>query len=75
MVKQLPGLIQENEPMIESNLRAVLLKMTPEDGALFLEHWQKLDRVVQDTLRPTPVDVGGKKRTRLTKRKKRHTKR
>ena len=65
--------------MIESNLRAVLLKMKPEDGALFLEHWQKLDKVVQDTLKSSAIvpapDIGGKKRTSLTKRRKRHIKR
>jgi len=70
VVGKLPGLIEENEPMIESNLRMALQKMQPPEAALFLEHWQKLDRVVQDTLKPVPV--GGKKRTKRSKRTRRN---
>lgn len=66
VVEKLPGLIEENEEMITTNLRAALLKMQAPEAALFLQHWQKLDDVVRDTLsRP---DVGGKKRTRRSKR-------
>ena len=67
VVEKLPGLIEQNEDMITTNLRAALLKMQPPEAALFLEHWQKLDEVVRDTLKPRP-DVGGKKRTRRSKR-------
>jgi len=66
VVDKIPGLIEENEEMIETNLKAALVKMQPAERALFLTHWQKLDKVVQDTLKP--VDVGGKKRNNRTKR-------
>jgi hypothetical protein len=66
VVDKMPGLIEENEEMIETNLKAALVKMQPTERALFLTHWQKLDKVVQDTLKP--VDVGGKKRKNRTKR-------
>lgn len=74
VVEKLPGLIEQNEEMITTNLKAALLQMQPPEAALFLQHWQKLDQVVRDTLRPNPVDVGGKKRTKTTKRVVRHKK-
>jgi len=74
VVEKLPGLIEENEEMITTNLRSALLKMQPPEAAVFLQHWQKLDQVVQDTLRPNPVDVGGKKRTKTFKKGIRHKK-
>ena len=74
VVEKLPGLIEDNEEMIASNLRAALLKMQAPEAALFLQHWQKLDEVVQDTLRQRPVDVGGRKRTKTLKRVVRHKK-
>jgi len=67
VVEKLPGLIEQNEDMIASNLRAALLKMQEPEAGLFLEHWQKLDEVVRDTLKPRP-NVGGKKRTRRSKK-------
>jgi hypothetical protein len=74
VIEKLPGLIEENEEMITTNLRGALLKMQPPEAAVFLQHWQKLDQVVQDTLRPNPVDVGGKKRTKTFKKGIRHKK-
>ena len=74
VVEKLPGLIEENEEMIATNLKAALLEMQPPEAAVFLQHWQRLDEVVQETLRPNPVDVGGKKRTKRTKRVIRHKK-
>ena len=72
VVDKMPGLIEENEELIETNLKAALVKMQPPERALFLTHCQKLDKVVQDTLKP--VDVGGKKRNKRTKRVVRHKK-
>jgi hypothetical protein len=72
VVEKLPGLIEQNEEMVVTNLKAALLDMQPPEAAVFLQHWQKLDQVVKDTLRP--VDVGGKKRTKTTKRLVRHKK-
>jgi hypothetical protein len=74
VVDKLPGLIEENEEMIATNLRAALVKMQPPEAALFLQHWQKLDEVVRETLKPNAVDVGGKKRTKTIKRIVRHKK-
>ena len=74
VVEKLPGLIEENEEMIATNLRAALLKMQPPEAALFLQHWQNLDQVVQETLKSNAVDVGGKKRTKTHKRVVRHKK-
>ena len=68
VVEKLPGLIEQNEDMIATNLRAALQKMQPPEAAVFLQHWQKLDQVVQETLKSTAVDVGGKKRTKTLKR-------
>jgi hypothetical protein len=67
VVEKLPGLIEQNEDMIASNLKAALLKMQQPEADLFLQHWQKLDEVVRDTLKPTP-NGGGKKRNKRTKR-------
>jgi hypothetical protein len=75
VVDKLPGLIEQNEEMIATNLRAALLKMQAPEAALFLQHWKKLDQVVRDTLTPNSVDVGGKKRTKRTKRVVYHKKR
>jgi hypothetical protein len=74
VVEKLPGLIEENEEMIATNLKAALQKMQSPEAAVFLQHWQRLDEVVQETLRPTPVDIGGKKRTKRTKRVLRYKK-
>lgn len=74
VIEKLPGLIEENEEMITTNLKGALLKMQPPEAAVFLQHWQKLDQVVQDTLKPSSVDIGGKKRTRKTKRVVRYKK-
>lgn len=68
VVEKLPVLIEQNEDMIAANLKLALLKMQPPEAALFLQHWQKLDDVVQNTLRPRSVGMGGKKRTKTTKR-------
>lgn len=74
VVEKLPGLIEQNEEMIATNLRSALLQMQPPEAALFLQHWQKLDQVVQETLKSNSVDVGGKKRNKRTKRVVRHKK-
>ena len=74
VIEKLPGLIEQNEEMIATNLRSALLQMQPPEAALFLQHWRKLDEVVQETLKPNPVNMGGKKRTRSTKRVIRHKK-
>jgi hypothetical protein len=74
VIEKLPGLIEENEEMITTNLKGALLKMQPNEAAVFLQHWQKLDEVVQDTLKIHSIDIGGKKRTKKTKRVIRHKK-
>ena len=71
VIEKLPGIIEQNEPMIESSLRTALLKMQPTEAAIFLEHWNKLNGVVQSTLNPS--SLGGRKRTKPSKRTRRHT--
>ena len=70
VIDKLPGIIEQNEPMIESNLRTALQQMQPEEAALFLNHWKKLDSVVQSTL----AAKGGKKRTKRSTRRRPHSK-
>lgn len=73
---QLPMLVEKFEPEIERKLRESLrtIKATrPEESALFLSNWTKLNKAVQEELGSSaPVsDVGGKRRRKTRKHKKR----
>ncbi len=70
----LPQLIQTAEPQIETQLRQTLrnIKATkPAETAVFLNNWKKLDKAVQEELGVPVEPVGGKKRRKTRKHKKR----
>jgi hypothetical protein len=70
-IKQIPRLIEENEPKVEASLVRILgtLKVQhPDEAQLFLQNWRKLNTVVEQQL----GSAGGRrKRTRRHKRKAR----
>ena len=81
-IKQIPKLIQDNEPAIEKSLSTNLITMNaqaPEEAKLFLTNWRKLNVVVEKSLGSTPALTKtsftpvqarrGGKRTRRHKRK------
>lgn len=79
---QLPMLVEKFEPQIEAKLRESLrtIKATrPEESALFLTNWIKLNKAVQEELGssaptssvPVTNDIGGKRRRKTRKHKKR----
>jgi hypothetical protein len=45
------------------------MKTNPEEAATFLQNWNKLDSVVRRELQ---VDVGGRKKRKNTRKKKRY---
>lgn len=61
IVSQLPGLIERAAPEIESMLRTRLRSMSPQEAALFLQSWKRLDMAVQQEL---GRGYGGKRKTR-----------
>ena len=73
---QLPMLVERFEPEIESKLRESLrsIKVSrPAESALFLTNWTKLNNAVQEELGSPPpaTDIGGKRRRKTRKHKKR----
>lgn len=82
---QLPGLIENSEPQIESALRTAIQQMSthPAEAKLFYDNWKKLNTVVDSELskivspqvaEPMPeTDIGGKKR-KSSKKTRRHRK-
>lgn len=72
---QLPMLVEKFEPALESAIRSSLQTMKakhPEETAIFLANWTKLDAAVKSEL-AVPVKVGARrvKRTRKVHRKHR----
>ena len=50
---QLTNLVQKYEPQMEASLRSTLTKIKqsrPNEAALFLTQWSKLNKAVQETL-------------------------
>ena len=73
---QLPMLIEKFEPVLESSLRSSLRSMKtahPEESALFLANWTKLDTAVKSEL-GVATRVGGRRRSKRTKRTHRNRK-
>ena len=71
---QLPMLVERFEPEIESKLRESLraIKVSrPAESALFLTNWTKLNNAVQEELGVPVTDIGGKRRRKTRKHKKR----
>jgi hypothetical protein len=77
---QLPMLIEKFEPQIQAGLRASLKTMKaqhPEQAALFLTNWNKLNAAVNSELAPPPVGappMGARRRVKRTRRNKRSSK-
>jgi hypothetical protein len=68
-IAKIPGLIEKNEPMIESQLVSALKTMKPDEAALFLQNWSKVDTVVRATLKKPGV---GARRKRTQRRHRKH---
>lgn len=69
---QLPMLVEKFEPQLEAGLRSSLKTMKaqhPQEAAVFLANWTKLDAAVKSELAMPPV-VGARrvKRTKRTRR-------
>jgi hypothetical protein len=72
---QLPMLVEKFEPQLEAGLRSSLKTMKaqhPQEAAVFLANWTKLDAAVKSELSMPPV-VGARrvKRTKRTRRTRR----
>ena len=68
---EIPKFIENYEPQMEESLSLALrsMKTHPQEAALFLQNWSKLDAIVRRELQP---DMGGrKKRKNATKKTKR----
>lgn len=66
-------LVEKFEPEIESKLRESLRSIKasrPAESQLFLTNWTKLNNAVQQEL-GTPATMGGRKKRRTQKNKKR----
>lgn len=71
---EIPKFIENYEPQMEQSLSSALraMKTNPQEAALFLQNWSKLDGIVRRELQP---DMGGrKKRKNGNKRTKRNKK-
>jgi hypothetical protein len=67
-IAKIPGLIEKNEPIIEAQLTKALKIMKPDEAALFLQNWNKVDTVVRATLKRPEVGAR-RKRTHRRHRK------
>jgi hypothetical protein len=67
-IAKIPSLIENNEPLIETQLITALTSMRPEEADLFLTNWNKINAVVQATLKRPEVGAR-RKRTRRRYRK------
>ena len=70
---QLPMLVEKFEPQLEAGLRSSLKTMKakhPQEAAVFLANWTKLDAAVKSELSMPPV-VGARRRVKRTKRTRR----
>jgi hypothetical protein len=70
-VAKIPDLIEKHEPVIESQLVSALKVMKPEEAALFLQNWNKINAVVQSTLRAP--EVGARRKRTVRKHRKRRS--
>lgn len=69
---QLPMLIEKFEPALEAGLRESLKTMKmqhPEESAVFLTNWTKLDAAVRSEL--AAPKLGARRRVKRTRRSKR----
>ena len=69
---QLPMLVEKFEPQLEAGLRSSLKTIKaqhPQEAAIFLANWTKLDAAVKSEL-AMPV-VGARRRVKRTKRTRR----
>ena len=77
---QLPMLIEKFEPQIQAGLRSSLKTMKaqhPEQAALFLANWNKLNAAVNSELAAPPMGappMGARRRVKRTRRNKRSSK-
>jgi len=74
VMKMLPGIIEQNEPALESKLRELLRTIktsNPEKAQLFLTNWRKLNTAIESELAaPAALSAGKRKRTRKLKHRK-----
>lgn len=69
-VAKIPDLIEKHEPAIESQLVSALKTMKPEEATLFLMNWNKINAVVQATLKPPEVGARRKRTVRRHRRRR-----
>lgn len=70
-MKMLPGLIEQNEPGLESKLRETLRTIkasNPAESQLFLTNWRKLNAAIESEL--AAPSAGKRKRTHKVKHRK-----
>ena len=70
---EIPKFIENYEPQMEESLASALkaIKSKPEEAAIFLQNWSKLDAIVRRELQP---DMGGRKKRKNSLRKTRRLK-
>lgn len=71
VMKMLPGLIEQNEPMVEQKLRETLRTIkasNPAESQLFLTNWRKLNSAIEAEL--SAPTAGKRKRKQTVRRRK-----
>ena len=72
VMKMLPALIEQNEPMVEQKLRETLRTIkasNPSESQLFLTNWRKLNTAIEAEL---SAPVAGKRKRKQTIRRRKH---
>jgi hypothetical protein len=62
-----PTMIEQSEPQVESEIRTHMRLMTPEKRAVFLQNWKMLDTAVKQE---SGTATGGRRKTRRRKSRK-----
>jgi hypothetical protein len=73
IMKMLPTLIEQNEPMVEQKLRETLRTIkasNPNESQLFLTNWRKLNTAIEAELAAVPT--AGKRKRKQTIRRRKH---
>ncbi len=71
VMKMLPSLIEQNEPMLEQKLRETLRTVkasNPNEAQLFLTNWRKLNAAIESEL--VASTAGKRKRKQTVRRRK-----
>jgi hypothetical protein len=66
-VSNIPTMIEQSEPQVESSIRTHMRLMTPEKRTIFLQNWKMLDTAVKQE---SGMATGGRRKTRRRKNRK-----